>query len=105
MAAELGAVPDCRDSGRADVNVPEADIFRDATSSLVGFRGGGKGDIEIFVTDAEWAWYTRRDWKAGSCMTCCGMISRGLEDDRADERAYNVSVVSPYYHLVTGDQK
>lgn len=56
VAAGLGAVPDCRDSGREPVIAPAAAIAREATSALVGFGGGGKGDIETFVTEAEWAW-------------------------------------------------
>lgn len=38
-------------------------------------RGGGKGDIDILVTEAECAWYTRRVLKVGSWMTCWKSVS------------------------------
>lgn len=28
--------------------------------------GGGYGEMEMPVTDAEWAWYTRSVWNMGS---------------------------------------
>lgn len=47
---------------------------RFATSALreVGGRGGGYGEIEILVTEVEWAWYTRNVWKVGNWTTCWG---------------------------------
>lgn len=55
------------------------------TSSAVGLleastlnfgRGGGNGDIDMDVTLAECAWYTRRGCKKGKDKTCCvGCIS------------------------------
>lgn len=47
-------------------------MARIATSGLAVFEGGGKGEIETVVTEAECAWYTRTDWNAGSWMTCFG---------------------------------
>lgn len=38
-------------------------------------RGGGKGDIDILVTEAECAWYTRIVLKVGSWMTCWRSVS------------------------------
>lgn len=68
VAAEL--VADCLESGRTD-GVPVAwDMARVATSGFAVFKGGGYGDIETVVTEAECAWYTRTDWKAGTCTTC-----------------------------------
>lgn len=55
VAAGLG--PDCLDSGREEgPPPPAAAIARDATSGLMGFKGGGYGDRETLVTDAECAW-------------------------------------------------
>lgn len=50
-AAADEAVSDCRDGGRAWV-VPG----RNEASPLSLGSGGGKGDIEMLVTEAEWAW-------------------------------------------------
>jgi hypothetical protein len=33
--------------------------------------GGGKGEIDKAVIEAEWAWYTRTVWNDGSNTTCC----------------------------------
>lgn len=105
VAAELGAVPGCPVSGRDKILAPGPLTLRNAASGCVGFRGGGKGDMEILVTEAEWAWYTLRDWKAGSWMACWECrISCEMEYSETWE-TYNVSVVCPYYHLVTGNQE
>lgn len=53
VAAEL--VADCLESGR-DEGVPVTwDMARIATSGLAVFNGGGYGDIETVVTEAECA--------------------------------------------------
>lgn len=55
VAAGLG--PDCLDSGREEEPPPPAAaIAREATSGLMGFIGGGNGDKETLVTEAECAW-------------------------------------------------
>lgn len=38
-------------------------------------RGGGKGDMDILVTEAECAWYTRSVENVGSWMTCWRAVS------------------------------
>ena len=35
------------------------------TSALADGQGGGKGETEMAVTDAAWAWYTLSGWKEG----------------------------------------
>lgn len=54
VAAELA--PDCLDSGREEGPPPAAAIAREATSGLMGFSGGGNGERETLVTEAECAW-------------------------------------------------
>lgn len=54
VAAGLG--PDCLDSGREEVPPPAAAMAREATSGLMGFIGGGYGEMDTLVTEAEWAW-------------------------------------------------
>lgn len=57
VAAGLG--PDCLDSGREEAPPPPppaAAIAREATSGLMGFMGGGYGERETLVTEAECAW-------------------------------------------------
>lgn len=58
LAAVVG--PDWRDSGRPDElpgRLPSAwATARCANSGLPVFIGGGYGEIETVVTEAEWAW-------------------------------------------------
>lgn len=60
VAAGLGPEtnPDCLDSGREEAPPPPpaAAIAREATSGLMGFMGGGYGERETLVTEAECAW-------------------------------------------------
>lgn len=56
----VGCRADCLESGRAGDDVAADAVFAFDTSGLSVGSGGGKGEIEIQVTDAECAWYTRR---------------------------------------------
>lgn len=56
LTVAAGLTPDCLDSGREEELPPAAAMAREATSGLVGFRGGGNGDTETLVTEAECAW-------------------------------------------------
>lgn len=72
----------CR-AGLGDVNDPdvvlegfagEDGICATALVTASGFPlaiGGGNGEIDKAVIEAEWAWYTRTDWNDGSDTTCC----------------------------------
>jgi hypothetical protein len=52
-------------------------------------KGGRKGDIEIEVTLAECAWYTRKDCKRGKDITCLTRSARGAaRADMADLRRF-----------------
>lgn len=42
------------------------DVCLCAPSGVSVGRGGGYGDIDIDVTEAECAWYTLMDWNIGS---------------------------------------
>lgn len=42
-----------------------------AVSGLKVGKGGGNGDIDMDVTLAECAWYTRRGFSSGNERTCC----------------------------------
>jgi hypothetical protein len=64
--------------------------------------GGGKGDMEIDVTLAECAWYTRSDCRRGNDRTClarsaCGLRGAGVVDLRRFRCAFRLSrhTVSP----------
>ena len=45
-------------------------MTRPRASGFTDIRGGGKGDMETAVMDAEWAWLTLSDSKEGSASTC-----------------------------------
>ena len=61
----LPELADVRDGGR----ISSAAGLLEASSLILG-RGGGKGDIDMDVTLAECAWYTRRGCKKGKERTC-----------------------------------
>jgi hypothetical protein len=45
-------------------------ILLTASGTALG-RGGGNGDIETLLMDAEWGWYARIVWKDGKDTACC----------------------------------
>lgn len=87
----LGLMPD---GDRFGVPRCSPVILLTASGFPVGI-GGGKGDIEIAVTEAEWARYTRSDWNEGMESTCCSVISLlRCTACRKSKTTYNISIMS-----------
>lgn len=60
LAAAAAVAEGCRESGRAGVppgpGLDNCERARCTTSGWPVFIGGGNGEIETVVTEAEWAW-------------------------------------------------
>lgn len=64
------------------------------TSAATPGSGGGKGEIEMEDTVAEWARYTQRDWNVGSARMCC--FGQCAADRHLIQHTHNDSIVRPH---------